>query len=343
MNLPDIHPLSLCCFAVQKLKLIRLHRGSWVDFTRNSVRIPVSFIESNSMMNRAFVFILCLLAGAAMAAQETTAPSSEEVLISVADQRLVLLHDGELVSKYRVSTSKFGVGDSFCSYKTPTGKLRVCEKIGDSLDPGTVIKNRSATSEIIRVNAPGRDPIVTRILWLEGLENQNQNARARGIYIHGTPEERTIGEPKSWGCIRMRSSDVMELFEQVPVGTQVTIIPGHLPHLEKYHAPEPVLIAANMPPAAPVAPAISHPQPSAATAPAAPAVAATKKIASESATASAGSKSAPEPPVSLNQKVAHALMGSILMAGLPNAPTLNPSQHVAAQSLPSGEKSAEKP
>ena len=189
-------------------------------------------------MHRLLLFIVCLsMPAAVFASQKTSAPSSTGMLISVADQKLVLLNDGDLVTKYPVSTSKFGVGDSFSSYKTPVGKLRICQKIGATLDPGTVLKNRTPTREIIPVNAPGRDPIVTRILWLEGLESQNHNAKARGIYIHGTPEERTIGAPKSWGCIRMRSNDVMQLFSQVPVGTEVTIIPGHLPRLQKYRPP----------------------------------------------------------------------------------------------------------
>jgi len=287
--------------------------------------------------------MLCLVAGAAMAAPETAAPASEEVIISVADQRLVLLHDGGVVTKYRVSTSRFGVGDSFYSYKTPAGKLRVCEKIGNSLDPGTVIKNRSATGEVIRVNAPGRDPIVTRILWLEGLESQNHNAKSRGIYIHGTPEERNIGEPKSWGCIRMRSTDVMELFEQVPVGTEVTIIPGHLPHLEKYRPPEPepVLVASNPPPSAPVANS-NH---SSASAPPAPEV--EKKKVTPTTTAAATVSTNHEAPVTTNQTVLHALKGSMLMAGLPNAPTLVTTQHVASQTTTgvgtTGEKVTAKP
>ena len=186
-------------------------------------------------MHRLLLFIFCFSVTAALASEKTPATSSTEMLISVADQKLVLLTDGDLVNKYPVSTSRFGLGDSFSSYKTPVGKLRICQKIGAALNPGTVLKNRTPTKEIIPVNAPGRDPIVTRILWLEGMESQNHNARARGIYIHGTPEERTIGAPKSWGCIRMRSNDVMELFSQVPVGTGVTIIPGHLPRLQKHH------------------------------------------------------------------------------------------------------------
>jgi lipoprotein-anchoring transpeptidase ErfK/SrfK len=79
------------------------------------------------------------------------------------------------------------------------------------------------------VNAPGRDPIVTRILWLEGLEPRNRNAFSRYIYIHGTPEERNIGQPVSFGCVRMRSDDVIELFDSVGVNAQVFITPKPLP------------------------------------------------------------------------------------------------------------------
>ncbi len=180
------------------------------------------------------------------AAQEST-PESTEVLISVADQKMAVLRDGGLIKKYRVSTSKFGTGDSMGSYKTPLGRLRVCDKIGGDLDAGTVIKHRQATGEIIPVNAPGRDPIVTRIIWLEGLDDCNRNARTRGIYIHGTPEESNIGKPVSWGCIRMRSQDVIELYDELPPGALVSIIPDRLPRLHKYEPPKPVpvIIAEN--------------------------------------------------------------------------------------------------
>ena len=222
-------------------------------------------------MHRTLLYIFCLVAGAvtALRAEQspTVTPPTPEVLISVADQKLALLYDGGLVGRYRISTSRFGIGDSFYSYKTPEGRLRVCDKIGNSLPPGTVIRKRSATGEVLPVNAPGRDPIVTRILWLEGLEAQNHNARSRAIYIHGTPQEQTLGEPKSWGCIRMSSNDVMALFDKVPVGTTVTILPGHLPHLDKYEPPkppEPILVASNKPAPTPApAPAVqkSTPQP----------------------------------------------------------------------------------
>ncbi len=176
---------------------------------------------------------------------------------------MLVVRDGEWVAKFPVSTSRFGTGDSFGSYRTPLGELKVCDKIGQDLSPGAVIRHRNATGEVLPVNAPGRDPIVTRLIWLEGLEPQNKNARVRGIYIHGTPEERTIGTPVSWGCIRMRSKDVIKVFNAVPVGTVVSIIPSKLPHLHRYQppkqqpAPPPVTgkpaQPAAAPPASPVA------------------------------------------------------------------------------------------
>jgi hypothetical protein len=78
---------------------------------------------------------------------------------------------------------------------------------------------------------------VTRVIWLDGLEAQNKNAHARGIYIHGTPEESKIGTPASYGCIRMRSKDVIQVFNAIPVGTVVSIIPSKLPHMRRYQPP----------------------------------------------------------------------------------------------------------
>ena len=196
-----------------------------------------------------FSGLLCLAACVAAAQDEDAPPPPAlEVLISVADQKLVLLRDGGLIAKYPISTSRFGAGDSYGSYKTPLGKLRVYDKIGEDLSPGAVIKHRSATGEVISANAPGRDPIVTRVIWLEGTEEQNANARARGIYIHGTPVEGTIGRPVSWGCIRMRSEDVIALYNQVPVGTEVDILADHLPHLHKYKPPQPPEPDGDQPP-----------------------------------------------------------------------------------------------
>ena len=146
-----------------------------------------------------------------------------EVIISVHDQALAVLNNGTVVAKYKISTSKYGIGDEHGSYKTPLGTLWVCNKIGDRLPPGTVIKGRNATNEIVSPNAPGRDPIVSRVMWLRGLEDQNRNAYDRCIYIHGTPEEKLLGKRASYGCIRMRSKDVIALYDMVHIGMHVVI------------------------------------------------------------------------------------------------------------------------
>jgi lipoprotein-anchoring transpeptidase ErfK/SrfK len=154
-----------------------------------------------------------------------------KMVISVADQKMLVLRDGKPLTSYPVSTSKFGVGDRPGSYATPLGVLRVKEKIGHGLPVGAVFKSRQPTGEVLPVDAPGRDPIVTRILWLEGLDEKNRNAYRRYIYIHGTPEERNIGRPVSFGCIRMRSGDVLELFDTVGLNSKILITPNPLPPL----------------------------------------------------------------------------------------------------------------
>jgi len=145
------------------------------------------------------------------------------MIVSVPDQVLALVDRGKLIARYSISTSKFGTGDSAASFRTPLGTLFVSAKIGDRLPPGTVIKNRIPTGEIVAVDAPGRDPIVSRVIWLRGMEAQNRAARDRCIYIHGTPEERRIGKPASFGCIRMRSRDIIDLYDHVHIGIHVLI------------------------------------------------------------------------------------------------------------------------
>lgn len=147
-----------------------------------------------------------------------------QIVISTRDQKLALLDRGNLMATYPVSTSKFGLGDWRGSRFTPLGNLQIAEKIGDNAPPGTVFKSRRRTGELVLANSPGRDPIVTRILWLRGLEAQNANAFGRDIYIHGTPEEWKIGSPASYGCVRMRSSDIIQLYNIVGVGAAVTIV-----------------------------------------------------------------------------------------------------------------------
>jgi len=164
--------------------------------------------------------LLCLTA---VIINPAAAHASSSVVVSVPDQTLALIDDGVVVARYPVSTSKFGLGDGSGTYATPLGAMSIASKIGANAPLGAVFKNRLPTGEVLKPNAPGRDPIVSRILWLRGLEKQNARAYSRNIYIHGTPEERLIGRPASFGCIRMRSSDVANLFNAVSVGTRIEV------------------------------------------------------------------------------------------------------------------------
>jgi lipoprotein-anchoring transpeptidase ErfK/SrfK len=172
------------------------------------------------------------------------APDTQHhIVISTRDQKLALLERSALLATYPVSTSKFGLGDRPGSKSTPLGQLQIAEKIGENAPPGTVFKDRRRTGEVVLANSPGRDPIVTRILWLRGLEAQNANAFARDIYIHGTPEEWRIGSAASYGCIRMRSSDIIQLYNIVGIGAAVTIVNAPLisavPGLASAHSMSP--------------------------------------------------------------------------------------------------------
>ena len=170
-----------------------------------------------------------------------TAFAAGEIIVSVPDQELGLVERGKTIARYPVSTSKFGIGDGVGTYRTPKGAMYVSEKLGDGLPAGAVIKSRIATCEVITANAPGRDPIVSRLLWLRGKEGQNQHARDRCIYIHGTAEEKLIGRRASFGCIRMKSKDVIELYSRVHIGTPVNISEKRL--AEFLPVEEPTLLA----------------------------------------------------------------------------------------------------
>ena len=184
-------------------------------------------------------FALLLLA--ALAADARAASFGSEIIVSVPDQELALLSRGKVVARYPVSTSKFGIGDQPGSYRTPLGTMYVSAKVGDGLAAGAVIKSRIATGEVLAPNAAGRDPIVSRVLWLRGKESQNANARERCIYIHGTAEESRIGKRASFGCVRMRSRDVIALYSRVHIGTRVTISDKHIVSLLPEE--EPTLLA----------------------------------------------------------------------------------------------------
>jgi hypothetical protein len=188
------------------------------------------------------VLVLSLLLALAPALR---ADGPSRVIVSVKDQKLLLMGNGARIKTYPVSTSKFGLGDDWGHMTTPLGFLQVAEKIGDHAPEGAVFRNRRFTGEIIKPNAPGRDPVITRIIWLKGLEASNAHAFSRCIYIHGTPEERTIGRPASYGCIRMKSRDVADLYAQLPVGALVEIVNDRLPNIPK--APRGAVFTLNPP------------------------------------------------------------------------------------------------
>jgi len=150
--------------------------------------------------------------------------ATPSLVVSVPDQTLALVDGGLVKERFPVSTSRFGLGDGTGSYATPLGSLEIASKIGANAPLGAVFKSRKMTCEILQPNAAGRDPIVTRILWLRGLERGNARAYSRDIYIHGTPVEQLIGRPASFGCIRMRSRDIARLFSAVSVGTKIAVL-----------------------------------------------------------------------------------------------------------------------
>lgn len=141
--------------------------------------------------------------------------------------------DGRVLMQTRISTGRKGVGELNGSEQTPRGWHKIRAKIGAGQPPGTVFVARRPTGEIyvpaMRQDYPARDWILTRILWLTGLEpgrNRlgNVDTMRRFIYIHGCPDDDPMGVPGSRGCVKMRNSELIELFDRVPIGTRVHII-----------------------------------------------------------------------------------------------------------------------
>ena len=155
------------------------------------------------------------------------------IAISIARQQLILHDDaGRVVREYAVSTAKAGAGEVSGSYQTPRGRHLVRAKIGADCPPNTVFVRRRPTGELwtpeLAAQYPGRDWILTRILWLSGCEpGRNRlgcvDTMRRYIYIHGSPDIAEIGRPGSHGCVRMRNADIIELFDLVPPYTPVAI------------------------------------------------------------------------------------------------------------------------
>ncbi|MDD2662484.1 MAG: L,D-transpeptidase [Dechloromonas sp.] len=156
-----------------------------------------------------------------------------KLLVSVARQRMRLVDDaGAVLRDYPVSTAKAGVGEVSGSYRTPRGRHVVRAKIGAGQPENTVFVRRRPTGELwtpeLAAAHPGRDWILTRILWLSGCEpgfNRlgHCDTMRRYVYIHGSPETAEMGVPGSHGCIRMRNADIVELFDLLPCYSEVEI------------------------------------------------------------------------------------------------------------------------
>lgn len=160
---------------------------------------------------------------------QTAGPPEQRLVVSIAEQMMVTLEGGKPRKLFRVSTSKFGTGDKLGTFLTPLGRLEVMDIVGQELPVGARLKARQETGEIVPVNAPGRDSIVTRVLRLRGMERKNAHTLERAIYIHGTPEESKLKTPASYGCIRMGSADIISLCRWVKVGARVDVVAGKLP------------------------------------------------------------------------------------------------------------------
>jgi hypothetical protein len=176
----------------------------------------------------------------------TPAPVIEtQLVVSIPEQKLAVLVNGKIYKTYKISTSRYGEGDSLGSWCTPTGHLAVATKIGGTAPYGGVFEGRRFTGEVLSVNAPGRDPIVSRIIWLRGLDYANKNAYHRCIYIHGTPQEDTLGKKASYGCIRMASNDVIEIYNWITTGTDVAVVDKGIARAVKDLADDHRLVATN--------------------------------------------------------------------------------------------------
>lgn len=150
---------------------------------------------------------------------------SVRMVVRVSEQSAKLYVDGKLQKTYAISTGLKGTGSEEGSGRTPLGLLRVAEKIGDGAPIGTVFKDRVPTGQVWRPGDEGENLILTRILWLEGCEPHNANTKERYIYLHGTRNESKLGAPASHGCIVFSNLDIIDVFNRMPVGAEVEVIP----------------------------------------------------------------------------------------------------------------------
>jgi lipoprotein-anchoring transpeptidase ErfK/SrfK len=223
---------------MQKILFALLLSGILVDYSRSQNPSPLPSPAAPAP---------AVSSASPVVATPTPAPVLEtKLVVSVPEQKLAVVVNNKVFKTYRISTSRYGEGDTLGSWCTPIGRLAVATKIGATVPLGGVFHRRHYTGEILSVNAPGRDPIVSRIIWLRGLDWTSRNAFHRCIYIHGTPQEDFLGKKASYGCIRMRSNDVAEVFNWVTIGTDVAIVDKPVNRAVKDMAEERVLAASNI-------------------------------------------------------------------------------------------------
>lgn len=204
---------------------IHLEPNRWIHFfiTGAAVWLTSGCVHLKPMNDQDKLPAACLAACKRLG----FAPTKYVLTVSVAAQTVSLFEGGRFVKKFPCSTSRFGIGQIEGSNRTPLGLHRIAEKIGGGEPPGTVFKSREVVGHTSQPEFADAK-ITTRILWLEGLEpgfNQGTNvdSHARYIYIHGTGDQKTIGEPASHGCIHLADADLLWLFDRLPSGTLVWI------------------------------------------------------------------------------------------------------------------------
>ena len=188
--------------------------------------MPVYFIKLFLLFLSSLLFI-CITSPSTSLAHEYS------IIVKISEQKLYLMNGNEISKTYAVSTSRYGIGSRIKSNKTPLGMHRVAEKIGEGAPLGTIFDGKrryTGETSIIYIDDTklSENYELTRIIWLEGMQPKINKGKGidsykRLIYIHGTAEEGLIGTPASIGCIRMKNSDVIELFNLVNIGMIVEI------------------------------------------------------------------------------------------------------------------------
>lgn len=236
------HNLYLCtkdCIALKNHLFLRDHLRSNHQ-ARDSYGTLKQRLASTAMSIDEYIegktaFIVAVLSKSGLSDQElesikkSNEESKRRMVVRATDQIAELWEENQILKTYRVSTALNGLSCEGGSYCTPIGKLRVASKIGQSLPMGSVLRARVPTGEIWSSHQSNplafydEDLVLTRLLWLEGVEDHNANTFKRHIYLHGTNQEHLLGKPASHGCIRFSNQDIVEVFDALQAGNEVEV------------------------------------------------------------------------------------------------------------------------